>query len=138
VPGNSYYFTRNKSTIVAFTLGQKVNEGVENFKIVGCHTDSPVLKLAPHSKQENKCGFQQMNIQCYGGGLWRTWFDRDLGLAGKVIIQDDDKKLTSMLWDSKQAVMNVPSLCIHLDREDSFKPNKESHLKPILASACID
>lgn len=56
-PGESYYFTRNQSTIVAFTMGNKVAEGVENFKIVGCHTDSPVLKLAPHSKQENKVGF---------------------------------------------------------------------------------
>lgn len=43
-----------------------------------------------------------------------------------------------MLWDSKSAVMNVPSLCIHLDREPEFKPNKEIHLKPILASHCID
>lgn len=34
--------------------------------------------------------------------------------------------------------MNVPSLCIHLDRGDEFKPNKETHLKPILASNCID
>ena len=119
-------------------MGKKVNEGVGNFKIVGCHTDSPVLKLAPYSKQENKVGFQQLNMQCYGGGLWRTWFDRDLGLAGKIIVQGSDKKLSSMLWDSKSAVMNVPSLCIHLDREDTFKPNKETHLKPILASYAID
>lgn len=67
-------------------MGKQVAQGVENFKIVGCHTDSPVLKLAPYSKQENKVGFQQLNMQCYGGGLWRTWFDRDLGLAGKVIV----------------------------------------------------
>jgi len=57
VPGQSYYYTRNQSTIVAFTLGNKVNQGVDLYKIIGCHTDSPVLKLAPHSKNENKCGF---------------------------------------------------------------------------------
>lgn len=34
--------------------------------------------------------------------------------------------------------MNVPSLCIHLDREPDFKFNKETHLKPILATHCID
>jgi len=43
-----------------------------------------------------------------------------------------------MLWDSKHAVMNVPSLCIHLDRIEEFKPNKETHVKPILATKCID
>jgi len=51
--GKSYYFTRNQSTIVAFTLGNKVQQGVDLFKIVGCHTDSPVIKLAPHSKIDN-------------------------------------------------------------------------------------
>ena len=56
--GKSYFCTRNKSTIVAWTLGNKVHEGVDLFKIVGCHTDSPVLKLAPHTKLNNKCGFQ--------------------------------------------------------------------------------
>lgn len=34
--------------------------------------------------------------------------------------------------------MSVPSLCIHLDREPEFKPNKETHLKPILATKTID
>lgn len=83
-----------------------------------------------------------MNIQCYGGGLWRTWFDRDLGLAGKVVIQQKNEKgevhLSSKLWDSKHAVMSVPSLCIHLDRKSEFDPNKETHLKPIIATSCID
>ena len=79
-----------------------------------------------------------MNIQTYGGGLWRTWFDRDLGLAGKVCYLDKDGKLTSTLWDSKSAIMNIPSLCIHLDREPEFNPNKENHLKPILATNVID
>jgi aspartyl aminopeptidase len=123
---------------VAFTLGNKVKQGVDLYKIIGCHTDSPVLKLAPVAKLENKCGFQQMNIQCYGGGLWRTWFDRDLGLAGKIIYKTKENKLTSALWDSGYAVMSIPSLCIHLDREPAFNPNKETHLKPILATCVID
>ena len=55
--GKSYFYTRNQSSIVAFTLGKKCNAGVDLFKIVGCHTDSPVLKLAPFTKIDNKCGF---------------------------------------------------------------------------------
>lgn len=43
-----------------------------------------------------------------------------------------------MLWDSKHAVMAVPSLCIHLAREPEFNPNKETHIKPIIATTVID
>lgn len=43
-----------------------------------------------------------------------------------------------MLYDSKRAICNVPSLCIHLDRKSEFDPNKETHLKPILATAVVD
>lgn len=35
--------------------------------------------------------------------------------------------------------MSIPSLCIHLDTErDKFNPNKETHLKPILATNAVD
>jgi aspartyl aminopeptidase len=57
-PGKSYFFTRNQSCIVAFTLGSQTAEEIELFKAIGCHTDSPVIKLAPHSKVDNKLGFQ--------------------------------------------------------------------------------
>ena len=73
----------------------------------------------------------------YGGGLWRTWFDRDLILAGKIIVQEGPK-LVSKYWRSTRPLVNVPSLCIHLDRKDEFCPNKETHVKPILSMAAVD
>lgn len=82
-----------------------------------------------------------MNIQKYGGGIWRTWFDRDLGLAGKVIVQNKEtKKITSYLWDSKKAVCCIPNICIHLDRDSNtkFEFNQENHLKLIMASTLVD
>lgn len=75
----------------------------------------------------------------YGGGLWRTWFDRDLTLAGKVIVQSEDgKSLESRYWSAKNPLMKVPSLAIHLDRDESFCPNKETHLKPVLCTGLVD
>lgn len=75
----------------------------------------------------------------YGGGLWRTWFDRDLSLAGKVIVKDaDSDKLNSRYWNAGRPLMKVPSLAIHLDRSDEFKPNKETHLKPVLATGVVN
>ena len=135
--GKGYYFTRNGSTICAFLTGGKCGtEPVHNYKIVGCHTDSPVLKIAPKSKIE-KFGYNQVNVMTYGGGLWRTWFDRDLSLAGKVICKVGNQ-LVAKYWNAGRPILKVPSLAIHLDRSDEFKPNKETHLKPILATNIVN
>ena len=109
------------------------------FKIVGCHTDSPVLKLAPVSKLNDRAGFQQLGVQLYGGGLWHTWFDRDLTLAGKIIIQDESGALSTKYWRCRDPILKVPNLAIHLtDRSGVFEPNKESHTKPVLATCIVD
>jgi aspartyl aminopeptidase len=125
--------------LVAFIIGAKAaQEGVSLFKIVGCHTDSPVLKLAPVTKMADRSGFNQVAVQLYGGGLWHTWFDRDLTLAGKVIVNDNGK-LISKYWRCNEPILKVPNLAIHLtDRSGTFEPNKESHTKPILASSVVD
>ena len=79
-----------------------------------------------------------MAVQCYGGGLWHTWFDRDLSLAGRVIVNNDGK-LVSRYWRCKDSILKIPTLAIHLtDRSCTFEPNKETHTKPILASSVID
>ena len=74
--GGKYYYTRNQSTLVAFVVGGEFKAG-GGFKIVGANTDSPVLKVKPVSKKADKgSGLLQLGVECYGGGLWHTWFDR--------------------------------------------------------------
>lgn len=58
----------------------------------------------------------------YGGGLWHTWFDRDIELAGKVVYWDG-QKYTSTLWQSKRPLIKIPNLAIHLIKERKFEPN---------------
>ena len=84
-PGGKYYFTRYGSSIVAFTIGKQYKSG-NGFKIMGAHTDSPNLRIKPNSKKiTENAGVVQVNVEPYGGGLWNTWFDRDLSLSGRVI-----------------------------------------------------
>ncbi|KAH7685656.1 aspartyl aminopeptidase protein [Dioscorea alata] len=134
-PGGRYFFTRNMSCLVAFAIGEKYSIG-SGFNIIAAHTDSPCLKLKPRSAS-SKSGFLMANVQTYGGGLWYTWFDRDLSVAGRVIVKAADGCFVHKLVKVKRPILRVPTLAIHLDRlvnTEGFKPNLETHLIPLLAT----
>lgn len=134
-PGGCYYFTRDSSCLVAFTVGKGYKPG-NGFKILGAHTDSPNLKIKPRSKRSGS-GLLQLDVQCYGGGLWHTWFDRDLALSGRVFVRTSEDTVEQRLVKVDRPILRVPTLCIHLQspkEREAFEVNKEDHLQPILAS----
>ena len=131
-PGGKYFFVRG-GTLVAFFIGAAFAAG-NGFNVVGAHTDSPVLKLKPCSKKSAH-GCIQINVEAYGGGLWHTWFDRELSLAGSVIVKEADGSFAKKLVHVRRPLLRIPNLCIHLtsaDERGKFAPNPETHLQPIL------
>lgn len=73
--GGKYYYTVEHSTIVAFCVGKGFKQNTPvGFHMVGCHTDSPNLKIKPRSKK-HASGCKLLAVETYGGGLWHTWFD---------------------------------------------------------------
>lgn len=68
-------------------------------------------------------------------GLWHTWFDRDLGLSGRVWVRVGNV-VAPRLVRIDRALLRISNLAIHLQtakEREAFVVNKEDHLSPILA-----
>ena len=113
VAGGKYFTVRNDSSLIAFTAGKDVSQGL---RLVGAHTDSPNLSVRPNPSV-NRFGCNLLAVDVYGGALLNPWFDRDLSMAGKVSFETDTGELVSRLIDFKAPIAVIPSLAIHLDRD---------------------
>ena len=126
------HFLRRNGTLIAWRNGEKA-PAVAGFRMVGAHTDSPNLRLKPQADYQKE-GYAQWGVQVYGGVLIYTWFDRDLGLSGRVFTRGDDGPVERLIRID-EPIARVSSLAIHLNRkirEDGFKPNSQTELPPLV------
>ncbi len=119
-PGNSYYAVRGGSALIAFCLPEGA---AGNYQIIASHCDSPSFKIKESPEIEKTAGYVQLNVEKNGGALLAPWFDRPLGIAGRLIVEEDGS-IKSLLVDSNRALAMIPSLAIHMNR----KANEETHL----------
>jgi aspartyl aminopeptidase len=129
-PGERGYVVRGGGSIAAFRLG-KGSPADAGFAIIGAHTDSPNLRLKPNS-ETTAHGYEQLSIEVYGGVLLHTWLDRDLGLAGRLALEDGSTRLVRL----PGSFARVPSLAIHLNRDvnsGGLILNAQTQLLPLAA-----
>jgi aspartyl aminopeptidase len=98
------------------------------FRILGSHTDATGFTLKPRP-DVSAYGWQQVSLEIYGAPLLNSWLDRELGLAGRLVLSDGTTSLVRT-----EAIMRIPQLAIHLDRsvnDEGLRLDKQTHTQPV-------
>lgn len=126
------WYHHDGGALVAWVVADH-HHGASPLRIIGAHTDSPNLRIKP---QPDRCGAgaaRQLGVEVYGGALLNSWLDRDLGLAGRVVVDGAEGPETRLVRDDRP-LLRIPQLAIHLDgeiRESGLRLNAQRHLSPV-------
>ncbi|KZT57144.1 vacuolar aminopeptidase 1 [Calocera cornea HHB12733] len=137
-PGGKYYTTRNSSAIVAFAVGGQYKPP-NGIAVVSAHIDALCWKVKPVSK-DSKGGYDRLSAAPYSGGgpttTWdashHTWWDRDLGLGGRVLVKGKDGKIVQKLVNLGRPIARIPTLARHFGAPALGPFNFETNMVPII------
>lgn len=128
--GGKYYVKRNGTSLIAFAVGDGYASG-NGAAIVAGHIDALTAKLKPIPKLRTKAGYEQLGVAPYAGALSDTWWDRDLGIGGRVLVRENGKiktKLVKLDWP----IARIPTLAPHFGAAANGPFNKETQMVPII------
>ena len=130
-----YYVIKNDSALIAFVVG---NDDIEEngFKLIGAHTDAPGFRIKSNPEMVSEGTYLKLNTEVYGGPILYTWFDRPLGIAGKVTLKGASPlKPEVRLVNINKPILIIPSLAIHMKRDvnEGFAVNKQKDTLPLLS-----
>lgn len=128
--GKNYFVVREDTLVAAFRLPQRKPTSC---LLIASHLDSPALKVKPHPEISSQ-GIGQFGTELYGAPLLHTWLDRDLAIAGRILVQNRKGSCESKLVYLDEYPLIIPNVAIHLNREvneKGFTANKQDHFKAI-------
>lgn len=124
------YITRNSTSIIAMNIPKNIKD--KSINIISAHTDSPSFKLCPNACQKNG-EYHTLMVEPYGGAIYSSWFDRSLGVAGRVVVRDGNNLKEEIISIDDIAI--IPNLCIHFNRDinkgHEYNPNE---MRPIISN----
>lgn len=126
------YFVIRSGSLCAFSLPTAVPT---HAKILASHTDSPSLKIKPQPEIQTE-NMVSLGVEIYGSPMLNSWLNRDLGIAGKIVVTNAQDKIHEKLVIIDDAPLFIPQLAIHLERDVNEKGlhlNKQENLNPLLS-----
>jgi aminopeptidase I len=129
-PSGKYFVERNGSALMAFSVGGQYKPG-NGAAILAGHVDALTAKLKPVSQVPNKAGYVQLGVAPYAGAPNNTWWDRDLGIGGRVLVKENNKivsKLVKLDWP----IARIPTLAPHFGAAAQGPFNPETQMVPII------
>jgi len=129
-PSGKYFVERNGSALMAFSVGGQYKAG-NGAAILAGHVDALTAKLKPVSQVPNKAGYIQLGVAPYAGAPNNTWWDRDLGIGGRVLVKENNKivsKLVKLDWP----IARIPTLAPHFGAAAQGPFNPETQMVPII------
>ena len=137
LPGPGRHIVSVGGLLIAWVTPETVapsGGAAPGFTLVGAHTDSPNLRVRTHA-DVSSAGWEQVGMEAYGGLLANSWLDRDLGLAGRVIVDVGNGPEIRLMREDRP-ILRIPQLAIHLDRdirEKGLHVDPQKHLVPLWA-----
>ena len=129
--GGKYYVERNASSLIAFSVGDEYESGNGVAMLAG-HVDALTAKLKPIPKLRTKAGYVQLGVAPYAGALNSTWWDRDLGIGGRVLVKESSGKVVTKLVKLPWPIARIPTLAPHFGAAANGPFNPETQMVPII------
>lgn len=126
---NTRFFERGGALIAVRAPMQICSDS--QFRIALAHTDFPTLKITPNPDHV-AAGIQTLHPEIYGSPIYTSWLDRDLGYAG-LLAYEMNEKVQTMLFRGNKFV-RIPQLAVHLNRgvnQDGLKVNPQTDLNAL-------
>ena len=111
IPGGRYFVLRGGASVIAFRVPRRDFRG---FMIAAGHSDSPTFKVREEAPSAGGC--LRLSVEPYGGMIMRSWLDRPLSVAGRVVAREGGH-LAARLVNVDRDLLVIPSVAIHMDRE---------------------
>ena len=111
--GGKYYVVRGDSSLVAFRVPGGVPAG---FMLAAAHSDSPTYKVREEAEVLSAGNCVRLAVEPYGGMIARSWLDRPLSVAGRLVVRREGG-IATQLVNVDRDLLVIPSVAIHLDRE---------------------